>query len=223
MKYLFVFSCVGLFPLLGHAQTSDHVRLGVTAGGTLTTIVGNGLPGEGIPDTPAIKGRAGWTGGVIAQLPLTNQGTLFLQPELVYNQEGYRLESSYTDYSAKRGRSFVSLPVMLGYTKYGFFVTAGPQIGYLAAVRDRYHFPSYTLPDGTIKPAYDETGKLIRHSYNRWETSVVAALGYRLANGFGLEARYTEALTSMEGGSVFKNNRHSRNAGGQLRISYLLR
>jgi hypothetical protein len=187
------------------------VRFGLTAGAALTTRVGHGIVEQ--PHQQALA-------GVVTQLPLTAKGHWFLQPELVYNQAGYRLEHPPTNYTATLRSSYVSLPLLLGFTTHGFFVTAGPQVGYLAGVHQRYQFTNYS-PAG-VPLGEGENIDTDARGYHRWEASLAAAVGYRLASGLGVEVRYAEALTSEEGG-VFADNSRPRNAGGQVRLSYLFR
>jgi hypothetical protein len=216
MKHLLLLPWLGLLlPTVSQAQTAAPIRFGVTAGGTLTTLVGHGIVSE-----PTVKSLAGVVGGVFVQLPLLTSGHLFLQPELVYNQEGYRLSHPSTNYTATLRSSYVSLPLLLGFTTHGLFVTAGPQIGYLAGVHEHYEFEVSTPSGGILGPV--ESTNTNASPYRRWETSLAAAVGYRLGNGLGLEVRYTEALNSREGGNVFGEDTNPRNAGGQLRLSYLL-
>jgi hypothetical protein len=214
MKHLVILSCVSLLPLLSQAQTSPPVRIGLTAGATLTTRVGNGIVEE-----PHQQALAGVVAGVVAQLPLTANGHLFLQPELVYNHEGYRLSHPSTNYAATLRSSYVSLPLLVGVTTHGFFLMAGPQVGYLAGARHHYEFNTYS-PTGVPTGQGENTDTNVR-GYKRWEASLAAALGYRLPGGLGIELRYTEALTSTGGSSVFTDNSQPRNAGGQVRVSYL--
>lgn len=214
MKQLFLLSCLGLLPTLSQAQSTLPVRFGVTAGATLTTRVGQGIPSE-----PEVQALAGVVGGLLAQVPLTAKGQLFLQPELVYNQEGYKLAHPSTNYLATLRSSYVSLPLLVGFTTHGFFATAGPQLGYLVGVHERYQFQNYTA--GGVPTTQGESVQTDFRAYRRWETSLAAAVGYRLPVGLGVEVRYTEGLTSPSGGSVFSENSQPRNAGGQIRLSYL--
>ena len=206
--------CLGLLlPALSQAQANPHLRLGLTAGGTLTTLVGPGTRSE-----PEVQPLGGVVGGVMAQLPLTAKGHLFLQSELVYNQEGNRLTHPSTNYSATLRSNYVTLPLLLGFTTHGFFALAGPQVGYLAGGQHRYQFDSYAANGTYLGPA-EGTDTDIR-GYQRWEASLTGAVGYRLSNGLGLEVRYAEALNSFRGDS-YSDNIRSRNAGGQVRLSYL--
>lgn len=214
MKQVVLLSSLSLLPLLSTAQPTPRVRVGLTAGAALTSRVGHGIVEE-----PHQQALAGIVAGGLAQLPLTANGHVFVQPELVYNQEGYRLTHPSTNYAATLRSSYVSLPLLLGFTTHGFFVAAGPQVGYLAGAYHHYHFNTYS-PSGVPTGQGENTDRDVR-GYQRWEASVAAAVGYRLPGGLGLEVRYTEALTSQDGGSVFADNTYPRNAGGQVRVSYL--
>lgn len=214
MKQLLLLFGVSLLPFWGRAQAIPAVRFGLTAGGALNTLVGHGIPEE-----PAIRPLVGVVGGVVAQVPLTAKGCLFLQPELLYAQEGHRLEHPSTNYTAALRSSYLALPVLLGFTAHGFFAAAGPQLGYLVGVHERYQFQNYAL--GGVPTGPGESVETDVRGHRRWETSLAAAVGYRFAGGLGVEARYTEALTSARGGSVFGEDTGPRHAGGQLRLSYL--
>ncbi len=215
MKQLLLLFGASLLPSLGRAQAVPAVRFGLMAGGALNTLVGHGIASE-----PRVQPLAGVVGGLVAQVPLTAKGHLFLQPEVLYAQEGYRLSHPSTNYAATLRASYAALPLLLGFTAHGFFAAAGPQLGYLVGVHERYRFQHYA--PGGVPTGQGESVETDVRGRRRWETSLAAAVGYRFAGGLGVEARYTEALTSARGGSVFGEGAGPRNAGGQLRLSYLL-
>lgn len=214
MKSLLLLCSISLLPSLGRAQAISSVHFGVTAGGTLNTLVGRGIASE-----PQVKPLTGVVGGLVAQVPLTAKGHLFLQSEVLYTQEGYRLSHPSTNYAATLRASYAALPLLLGFTTHGFFVVAGPQLGYLVGVHERYQFQHYA--PGGVPTSQGESVETDVRGHRRWEALLAAAVGYRFPGGLGVEARYTEALTSDRGGSVFSENIGPRNASGQLRLSYL--
>ncbi|OUJ70299.1 porin family protein [Hymenobacter crusticola] len=212
MKQLFLFSGLALLPVLSQAQTHLPLRLGATVGAAWTTQVST-YAGQ-----PATKGRTGVVAGLVAQAPLSPSGNIFLQPELLLDQAGFRLSHARTNYKASLRWNYVSLPLLVGFTTHGFFATAGPQLSYLVGVHEHYEYGGYTNGNGTYMPAGESTATRPL-GRKRWDASLAGAVGYRLSNGIGVEARYTEALTSLEG--AYQGRTGPRNVSAQLRLSYL--
>ncbi len=218
MKNSFLLSlCLVAAPALAQAQEAAPVRFGLKAGATLTTIMG-----DHIADQPKLSPLAGAVGGVFATVPLGTAQHWFVQPELLYSQQGYRLAHPETDYKLTARSNYVKLPVLLGYTYRGFFVAVGPQVGYLTSVRNSYQFRDFTAT-GTLLGVIDRQNTDLRF-YNRWEFSAAASLGYRWACGAGIELRYFEALFNQRGNRTASNPGYpdARSAGGQVQASYLL-
>ena len=217
MKHLTLLALGALaMPLLGHAQAGQPVRFGLKAGATLSTIAGPGT--SDYPVSPLLGG----VGGVFATVPLGTAQRWFLQPELLYSQQGYRFTYSIIDYESKLRSDFIKLPLLLGFTHGGFFAAVGPQVGYLVHVRNTYHsqqFSSSGTPLGITENVNTNLG-----GYQRWEFSAVAAVGYRWRCGAGIELRYADTFASQSHDNLttYRNYPDAHSLSAQVQASYVL-
>lgn len=203
-------------PLLGHAQAEQPVRFGLKAGATLSTIAGPGT--SNYPPSPLVGG----VGGIFATVPLGTAQRWFLQPELLYTQQGYRFTYSINDYRSTYRSDFLKLPLLLGFTHGGFFAAIGPQVGYLVHVRNIYRnqqLSSSGVPLGITEDVNTNLG-----GYQRWEFSAVAAVGYRWHCGAGIELRYADSFFSQSHDNLvpYRNYPNSHSLSAQVQTSYLL-
>lgn len=208
-KPLLAFLTVLLF---GHDSSAQTVRMGIKAGGVLSTLVG---PGTSIE--PAISPLVGIVAGAYRTLPLGSEASSWsLQSELLYNQQGYRLSHAPTNYEAIIRFHYVCLPVLLVFTHQRFFGEFGPQVGYLAGVRERYSFQSPNISGPTVHINTDPSGR------SRWDAAFIAGIGYRWSKGIGVEVRYTGSLNSIYPDKGGAQSAKPRNASIQLQASYPL-
>lgn len=205
-------------PVLSQAQSGQPVRFGLRAGATLSTIAGPGTHGD-----PAVSPLLGGVGGVFATVALGPAQAWFFQPELLYNQQGFRLTHPATDYTATFRSDYVKLPLLLGGTFHGFFVAVGPQVGYLVRGRNTYRFHDYSPLTGTSPDITERVNTDLRY-YQHWELAAVAAVGYRWRCGAGIELRYTDTFVSQSHDGLSSNNGYpdAHSLSGQVQASYLL-
>lgn len=185
------------------AQT---VGLGVKVGANATTLIG-----PDVPVAPQVQSLAGFAGGIYRTLPLTSTKGLFLQVELLYSQQGYRLSNPDTRYKATLRSYYACLPLMARLVHRGFFVEAGPQISYLTGVKENYQFQP---PGGTVLMRSLSTDP---RGYPRWDIAYAAGGGYCYKGGFSLSLRYFGGTSS-----IYHSGSRMRNAGWQLQVSYPL-
>jgi len=218
MKQLIFLTWAGLaLPALSYAQSTHPVHFGLKAGATLSTIVGPGT--NDYPVSPLVGG----VGGVFATVPLGASGRWFLQPELLYSQQGFRLAHSATDYEARFRSDFIKLPLLLSFTHGGFFAAVGPQVGYLVHMRNVYRFHEYSPITGLSPDITERVNTDLRYS-QRWEFSAVAAVGYRWQCGAGLELRYSDTFASQRRNGLisYSNYPDAHSLSGQVQASYVL-
>jgi hypothetical protein len=147
--------------------------------------------------------------GLVANVPLTTDGFLSLQPELSYSRRGYRMLASPLSFPTRLFLHYLNLPLLAKLKADGFIIEAGPQLGYLLDVKNR---------NPTVDP--NDPGRLA--PYRRWEIGYLAGIGYELNNGLGLGVRYSAGLTHVR--QVLTNTTPVRfhNAAFQFQLSYLL-
>ena len=186
---------------VSHAQ---RVVVGVKAGVAFTTEVGQVAP------SPKVGVLAGFVGGFYQAMPISRSPYFAFQPELLFSMQGYRLSNSDTQYQATLRSYYAAIPLLLTYTRHGFFGEAGPQVSYLAGVRERITHRAITGP-GTITNVNTNP-----NGYPRWDIAYVVGGGYRIKKGLGMEIRYAGGLSSIY---HYAGQRH---AGLQVLVSYPL-
>lgn len=154
--------------------------------------------------------KIGFHGGVSANIGLLGQ-VLSIQPELLYSQKGYNylnekavIDGLEHENKGKRNFSYVDLPVVLRVKARGFFVEAGPQIGYLAGVQDKKEVAVNNIEDKDVQ-------WLPKDGMPEWEAGYVAGLGFAANNGLSLGLRYNGRLDGLvrEDHANWTNARHS--------------
>ncbi|WP_223652567.1 porin family protein [Hymenobacter psoromatis] len=218
MKQIILFTLSALaIPVLSHAQAGQPVRFGLKAGASLSSIAG-----KGTNDYP-VSPLAGGVGGMFATVPLGTSQRWFLQPELLYSQQGFSLSHPATNYNASFRSDYLKLPVLLGFTRKGFFAAVGPQVGYLVRVRNTYRFPDYSQTGGASQDIIVKVSNDLRY-YQRWEFSAVAAVGYRWQCGAGIELRYSDTFFNQSHDNLTSNYGYpqAHSLSGQVQASYVL-
>ncbi|WP_375418440.1 porin family protein [uncultured Hymenobacter sp.] len=171
-----------------------NVSLGLKAGGSLSTFAG--------ADSERYSSRFRFHAGVFANLGLSK--LIAFQPELLYSQKGAGLAgNNETNYRLH----YVDVPLVFHVNTDGFFLEAGPQIGFLAA--SRFHIGSSSADNKFL--------------YKTVDLGYVAGLGYQLKHGPGFGLRYngefTEFTKPFVSGSLARQSR-IRNSALQLYATY---
>ncbi len=176
--------------------TPSGIRFGVKAGANFSGWAGDDKDVFGEP-----KSRVGFHGGFLANIPLG--GMLAFQPELLYSSVGPKFEEAGDEF--KIVQNYLSIPMMLQYASAGgFYGEIGPNINILMSAEAK--------SDGD-----DED---IKDSFNSFELGAGLGLGYRMASGFGIGARYNLGLSKIfnddDGVDVAV-----KNSGFQISLMYM--
>lgn len=151
------------------------VQFGPKAGINFATMTGGEMTG--------IKTLTSWHAGGVANFSFSK---LFsVQPDLFYSQEGAQSDG------LKYVISYLRLPVLFQlHHSSGLFVEGGPQFGLLVRGKARYK----------------DTDKVedMKDVLNKFETSLVMGLGYRLPAGLGIDLRYAAGLSNLGENSSLK-------------------
>jgi hypothetical protein len=135
-------------------------------------------------------GKIGYYGGIFYNMPLS--GNLRLQPELLFSTEGHSQDATDAGGTKKVNDldlNYVQIPVMLQIaSNKGFYVEAGPQIGFLtkAELTNDRQMPGASPVTNDLKDFTKSTA---------W--ALAAGLGYNFRGGFGIGARYVYGLTNV--------------------------
>lgn len=195
MKKLFFLSLLSVMTFTGFAQTHFGVRGGVN----FANINGD--------DTDNLSARTAIFLGVFGEFGLDD--VFAIQPEILFSQQGAEYEDSEEDgvfYDGRFKLDYLNIPVMVKiYVADGFFLEAGPQIGFLLSATDEFDSPISGEED--IKDFIKST-----------DFSGNIGLGYQLDMGLSLNARYNFGLSNIDDFGVdvdesFKNGVLSIGAG----------
>ncbi|WP_426058861.1 porin family protein [Hymenobacter sp. B1770] len=183
-----------------HAQRGN-LALGVKAGASLSRLVGE--------DAKSLENIFGFHAGLLANLSLSNH--IAFQPELLYSQKGMKqpnnsspvIEKLYTTYRF----NYVDVPLAFHVNTNGFFIEAGPQVGFLVSAKSKFGNASTD----------------IESRYNTIDFGYLAGLGYQRKSGLGAGLRYNGAFTnigkeSLQGSTTYQDR--TRNSAFQLYLTY---
>lgn len=178
--------------LAGSYVHAQGVRLGVKAGVSLSNYAGNG--------TDNFDNLTGFHGGFVLSSALTDDGFFSLQPELLYSQKGAEVEQSGSRFSSKL--HYLDLPILARINAGGFFVEAGPQLGYLLSHDDRFTGPAQSV------------------TYRKLDVGYAAGLGYQLESGLNAGLRYNGGLSTLFD-QVIGGTINPRNSAFQFYLGYI--
>ena len=136
--------------------------------------------------------KVGFNGGLLAHIHLNP--SLALQPEVVYSSQGAKYTTS-DGLEHKLSLDYVNIPLQLQYMfDNGFRLQTGPQVGFLAQVKD--------------KVGDTETGFFTSQDFKTIDFSWSAGLGYLSYSGLGVDGRYNFGISNINnvGSNVLHNN-----------------
>jgi len=164
-KSLLLIVCAVAIATISQAQ----VRFGFKGGVNLANING---------DIEGNKQKVGYYAG--AQAKISVSSAFSIQPELVYSNQGTKIEEDVTvDFNL----NYLNLPVMFQYnTPFGLYAETGPQISYLIGAKAK---------------AEGESAD-VKEMFKSVDYGWALGLGYQMqGSGLGLSARYTIGLAKI--------------------------
>lgn len=179
------------------SQASSGVSLGVKAGGSNSSLIGE--------DATDYESIYGYHAGVFANITLSK---LFaFQPELMYSQKGAKYPVNAVDFATRRF-NYLDIPLAFHLNTGGFFLEAGPQVGILLSAQDKF--------GGT-------TTTVNREYFTAADFGFLGGLGYQRKSGLGIGVRYNGGLTNISKavtiGTTTVQSR-ARNSAVQLYLTY---
>ena len=175
MKKLIFLSLLSVMAFTGFAQTHFGVRGGVN----FASINGD--------DTDNLSARTAIFFGAYGEFGIDD--VFAIQPEILFSQQGAEYEDSEEDgifYDGRFKLDYLNIPVMVKiYIADGFFLEAGPQIGFLLSAKDEFDTPISGEED--IKDFIKST-----------DFSGNVGLGYLMDMGLNFNARYNIGLSSLD-------------------------
>ena len=128
MKKIFILA-IGLFVATA-ASAQDRIKFGVKAGLNLSDII----KGDGNNNFDT-KVKAGFNAGVTAEIPLI--AGLAFTPEVLYSQKGYKLTSSFGEFT--QTTNFIDVPILASFRLGSSFnIVAGPQVSFLLSTKNKF-------------------------------------------------------------------------------------
>lgn len=129
--------------------------------------------------------KLGMNAGLIGHIHLSSK--FALQPELIYSDQGAKYTISNGEHSLHL--NYINIPVLLQYMfSNGFRLQTGPQLGFLASVKDKL---------GNVT-----TGYYTSQSFKTVDFSWSVGLGYMASSGLGIDGRYNFGLTDIRNAST---------------------
>lgn len=176
----------------GIASAQD-VRFGVKAGANFASLTGDAIADD-------VKMKAGAHVGGLVEFKFTDK--ISLQPELLYSMQGAKTTDRFDDglgnierTKSKVNLSYINVPVMLKiYPVNGFFIQAGPQIGFLVGAKSKDE-TTFTDPGNLTR--IESTEVDIKDDLKTVDVSFNAGLGYDFTENFFVDARYSFGLTNI--------------------------
>jgi hypothetical protein len=136
----------------------------------------------GADAVPESDYKEGYSFGLYASYALREN--LQLQPELIWSLQGEKSEAK-----GRYSISYVNVPLMLKWTEGKFYTELGPQLGIL-----------------TIQPRQPLPGDTVAASFDRFDLSVNAGLGYKFWDDWSIGLRYCHGLTNLVEGLDLRNS-----------------
>lgn len=178
-----------------HAQGA---RLGVKAGASLTSFVGE--------DVDGLSSKFGFHGGFVAELGITDN--FAIQPEVLFSMKGTQDEE---DSNNRINQTYIDVPVLLKVKADGLFFEAGPQVGLLVGSK---------IKDDKLSLDSKDAFKTVDFGY-------VAGLGYEFSSGPMIGLRYNGGISKIakledsNGNGISIDEPNVRNSAFQLYVGFM--
>lgn len=207
------------------AASASPARLGLKAGLNLANLTGSDAGKDN-----GFSSLVGLNAGLMADFAF-NEHVAF-HPELLYSQKGAKLSDSfsYTDDAVRVEQRttgqirlhYLDLPLLLRGKANGFFVEAGPQLGYLMGQKTDLTLTSTATAVGGAPVTSTETEtNTATDGIRRFEVGYAVGVGYQLPRGLELGVRYNGGFTSLDNDNNPDLRAKVRNSVFQFQVGYL--
>src|SRR5688572_5492991 len=189
MKKISLLALVFVFGTALFAQDdvkTASAKFGMKAGVNLSKLRPSDVP-AGTDISTNLKTSFG--GGFFANIPFGTSGCMSFQPEVLFNGQGSKLTVKQTvlgvtsENTYEQDLRYLSVPLMLQFKgNSGFYGEVGPQLSFLLDARY----------DGPNDVSYED-----EDSFEKFEFSAGAGLGYVSKMGLGIGARYNHGFSNV--------------------------
>ncbi|MBD2768738.1 PorT family protein [Hymenobacter sp. BT664] len=190
---------LGLLVSVVGAASAQETRFGIKAGASLSTLTGG--------DDNENKNLVGANAGIMADISFSD--LISFHPELLYSQKGAKAENDFIKVQTRP--SYLDVPLLARVKADGLFFEAGPQVGFLLAIKNEVDIKgmassSSTSTDGTRKVDF----------------GYIAGVGYQLPQGLEFGVRYNGGISDLaDSSSKSSGDSKVRNSVFQFQIGYL--
>ena len=170
-------------------EMASAVRFGLKGGVNLATLE---IDDDSQSSPLETNNKTSFYAGAFVNIPVG--GNLRFQPELVYSRQGSKIQyvqenfptpGTNTNVNTEFDLHYLNVPLMLQLqTPGGFFVEAGPQIGFLLTAED------------------DESGIDLKDQLKKTDFGAGAGIGYLSRVGLGINARYNFGFSNVYDGEA---------------------
>jgi hypothetical protein len=172
MRKFMMVSSLFLFSIAGYSQ---FVIFGAKAGLNLATVTGNDIENASLHPSFHV--------GALANFFINEKFTI--QPEVMYSGKGAKGEGGVYN------MGYINVPVLVQYrTPSGFFVEAGPQVGFLMNAKFK---------------ATGQSNTDFKQFMKSTDYSWVGGIGYKSAMGIGATARYDFGFFNVAKDGIIRN------------------
>jgi outer membrane protein with beta-barrel domain len=151
--------------------------------------------------------QAGFTAGVVYSAPIGNDFSFM--PSLNFTQKGGKMSESGAE--EKVTLNYIDLPLNFVYNIHGFFVGAGPALGFGISGKDKGTFGGQSETNDVNFGSGDDD------DLKPFEISANILAGYKFSNGFFVSANYNPGLNDISNDDDSKYH----NSGFGIRIGYM--
>lgn len=190
--------CASFLLLAGiEANAQVGVAVGIKAGPNFAKINADESANQNY------KNRTGFHGGAFVLIKASKIG---VQPEILFSQQGSKLEINTEDYEANF--NYINIPIMVKlYTVAGINLQVGPQFGFLSLAEVKSTGANASTDD-------------IKDQCKKSDMSAAFGLGWDLPFGLTIDARYNLGLSKIFDDA--SNNSNAKNQVIQLSVGYKL-
>jgi hypothetical protein len=213
---------LGLLTGIANVATAQEARFGLKAGVGLSNVRGTDA-GDGY------KNLFGVNAGLMADFGFSERFSF--HPELLYSQRGTKVDNTTTYNNSAgtltltengKGRlHYLDLPLLLRLKASGFFLEAGPQLGYLLAQKSELTTTGITTYNGGTTPTIitrtdtDDSTDGMR----RLDVGYLIGIGYQLPQGFEVGVRFNNGFSNSNFDRSSSDKVH--NSVFQFQVGYL--
>ncbi|RKF37142.1 opacity protein [Sphingobacterium siyangense] len=186
---------------IAFAQSTGGPRFGIKAGGNLSGLTGSDS-----------RSKLGFYAGAFVNFPLS--GVFSIQPEVVYSQQGAKLNDRYffggifTATEMRQTLEYINVPLMVQYKATPkFYLEAGPEFGFLINAKFKEHFLGESL---------SRDNKDLLNTFN---FGAGIGLGYKFTPNLGVNVRYIAGLSKISKDDLGDS---SKNTNFQFGLTYTM-